>query len=92
MADLSDIQDQIRSLEGRPKNVEEKEITKILDELRDRHGYNSGWRNTGHGKICWIQGETFSICTHHRGGKQLKPCYVKAFIKATIEVGVYEKD
>ncbi len=92
MADLKDIQDQIRSLEGRPKNVEGKEIAKILDELRETHGFNAGWRSTGHGMICWIEGETFSICTHNRGSKQLKPCYVKTFIKATIEVGAYEKD
>lgn len=90
MPDLKRIQDQIRSMEGRPNNVGESEITKIVEKLREDHGLDAGFRNTGHGKICWIGKHTFSICTHNRGSKQLKACYVKAFIKAAMEAGIYE--
>jgi hypothetical protein len=92
MADLKRIQEQILSMEGRPNNVEESEITRILRKLRDEHGIDAGWRDTGHGKSCWIGNSTFSICTHNRGSKQLKACYVKAFIKATMEAGIYDEN
>jgi hypothetical protein len=90
MADLGDIQDQVRALAERPKNVEAKEICRILDDLNKHPGFESGYRDTGHGLSCFINDKTFSICTHNRGSKQLKPCYVKSFIKAAIEVGIYE--
>jgi hypothetical protein len=60
MADLTDIQDQIRSMAANPKNVEAKAIVKILDVLRDKHGFDTGARDTGHGLSCWIGDQTFS--------------------------------
>jgi hypothetical protein len=92
MPDRKRIQEQISSLEGRLNNVEEGEILKLLRQIRDVYGVDADSRSTGHGRICWIGNQTFSICTHNRGNKQLKACYVKAFINATIEAGIYEQD
>ena len=40
--------------------------------------------------IIRIDGQIFSICTHHRGNKQVKAVYVDQFLDAMSELGLYE--
>jgi len=88
--DLHEIRQSIRDVAGRPKNVTLAEIERIVEHL-GRNGFTVRSRTAGeHAVIFHVKDEVFSVCTHNRGSKQLKPCYVRAFLKAMIEVDLYE--
>jgi hypothetical protein len=90
MADLKKVKDLIREIAGRPKNVTLSEIEKVAEQLKS-HGFVVNTRLAGdHAKLFHIGNQVFSICTHHRGSKQLKPNYVKDFLNAMIELELYE--
>ena len=88
--DLDEIRQAIREIAGRPKDVTLTEIEKVIGHL-EKNGFTVRSRPAGdHAVLFHVNDEVFSICTHHRGSRQLKPCYVKAFLNAMIEMGLYE--
>jgi len=90
MPELEKIKECIREIAGRTKNVTFSEIEKLVEQLRP-HGFEVTSRPAGdHAVIFHVNDQLFSICTHNRGQKQLKPCYVKDFLKHMIELGLYE--
>ncbi|MGA3023139.1 MAG: hypothetical protein ABSF98_00065 [Bryobacteraceae bacterium] len=90
MAELEKVRNRIREIAGRTRNVALSEIKEVLREL-SQHGFTVySWPAGGHAEIFQVDDETFSICTHHRGSKQLKACYVREFIRVMIKLGMYE--
>jgi len=47
-------------------------------------------RKTKHVRLFRIGSESFTVCEHNPGSKQLKPVYVHEFIKVMVELGWYE--
>ena len=88
MAKLEAIKESICEIAGRPKNVTAKEIEKLTESLKQPVSI----RANSHAMLCTVNDISFSICTHNRGSKQIKPEYVKEFLKAMIELELYDKD
>jgi hypothetical protein len=89
MARLDAIKDSIREIAGRPKNVTLSEIEKVLQDLT-HHGYVVTTRANDHAKMFSVGEYQFSICTHHRGSRQIKSCYVREFLKIMNELELYD--
>jgi hypothetical protein len=89
MAKLETVKDSIRSIAGRRKNVTASEIEKVCGQL-GLLGYTVSIRGSGH-RLFTVNGESFSICTHNRGSKQINACYVTDFLKAMIRLELYEQ-
>ena len=90
MSDLKKIKAKIKEIAGRRANVTLEEIVWVVSQLKE-HGYETDSRPAGdHQTIFSVDSEIFGICTHHKGGRQLKRCYVKEFINAMIGLGLYE--
>jgi hypothetical protein len=88
--ELDHIRESIRQMAGRRHNVTLSEIKAVLKEL-GRHGFEVHSRPAGdHAQLFQVNDRTFAICTHRRGSRQLKAAYVSEFLKAMIEVGMYE--
>jgi hypothetical protein len=90
MAELKRVRERIAELAGRPKNVTIQEIEWVVNQLGTL-GFKTHIRGTQHNKIFRVNGRIFSICSHNRGSKQIKSCYVKDFLDALIELGLYEE-
>ena len=89
MANLEKIKGTIAEIARAPKNVTAAEIEWVVNQL-DQHGFRVRQRKTLHGILYVVNSSRFSICTHHPGGKQIRACYVYEFLRAMIEIGLYE--
>jgi hypothetical protein len=89
MADIEDVKDRISQISRRRRNVDRAEIEWVVNRLRD-NGYEVSSRSNGHAVIFRVGTKIFSVCTHRRGARQLKPCYVDDFLDAMEESGLYE--
>ena len=90
MDEIQEIKDCIQAIAGRVNNVLESEIVQIMERL-GRNGYSVKSRPAGdHAILFTINNLSLSICTHHRGSRQLKPPYVRRFLKVMIELELYE--
>ena len=88
MASVEKIKTRILQIAAKPKNVTLGDIEWVMSQL-NQFGEVTESRNVH--RIVWcIDGALFSVCPHHKGGKQLKVAYVKAFLNAMIETGWYE--
>jgi hypothetical protein len=83
------VQDAIRAIAGRRKNVTLNEIDWVVNQLELYHPVVR--KENEHGVRYRIGGARFGVCTHHRGNKQLKRCYVDDFISAMIELGWFDE-
>jgi hypothetical protein len=83
------IRQAICDIASHPKNVTLEDILWVVNKLKD--SYTVKERPATHGLLISINGRMFSICTHHRGSKQLKPQYVNAFLDVMAELGLYEE-
>lgn len=91
MADIEKIRGVISEIALRRKNVSAEEIERVVNQLK-QHGFSvRPSRKTPHGVLYGIGSVRFSVCTHHKGSKQIKPAYVDAFLDAMIELGLYEE-
>lgn len=91
MADLEHVRDQIAEIAGRPKNVTLEEIERVVNQLR-KCGYDVPEPKRNDHQVLFRVGSTrFGVCSHNRGSKQVKSCYVKQFIAAMIELGIYDE-
>src|SRR5262245_55215413 len=82
-----------RLLEGisqRPNSTEFSDLDAVVSEL-ERLGHKVARKRYGdHGIAITIDDVTVQVCTHNKGRKELKRCYVKAFLEAMIELEVFE--
>ena len=90
MATLPKIQESIKEIARRRRNVTFSEIERLVWQLVP-HGFSVSSRPAGdHAVIFHINDTVFSICTHRKGGKQILPCYVDEFLNAMIELELYD--
>ena len=89
MAELRRIQETIRELAGRRKNVELSEIQWVINQLA-LLGYRTTARKTRHSILFSVDSHRFGVCSHNPGSGQVKACYVNDFIDAMIDLGIYE--
>jgi hypothetical protein len=90
MPELDKIKEKIREIAHRRKNVTFSEIEQVIESLKP-HGFTVRSRPAGdHAVIFHVNNQVFSICTHHRGSKQVKPNYVRNFLEAMIELELYD--
>lgn len=90
MADLRRIQETIVELSRKRKNVELSEIAWVVNQL-GQNGFKASVRNNDHAAIFTINGHRFSVCSHHKGSKQVRRCYVDEFLGVMEELGLYEE-
>ena len=83
------ILERIRDIAGRPKNVTLEDIEWVIGQIEAHHYVKR--REFAHGILFRIDGQRFSVCTHHRGSRQLKVAYVKGFLRAMSELGWYDE-
>ena len=88
MASAEKIRARIKELGTRPKNVTLSDIEWVMTQL-DQFAQVTLLKNV-HAYMWTVDGEPFSVCTHHKGSKQLKPVYIKNFLNAMITTGWYE--
>lgn len=91
MATEEKIKGFILEIAGRPNNVTEDEIKWVVDQLA-KLGRETLRDANDHQVMYSVDGEQFGVCTHHRGGKQIKRCYVRNFLAAMSRIGLYEDD
>ena len=90
MADLKKIKATIKEISGRRANVPIEDIEWVVSQL-GQNGYKTDRRAAGNHQLLFtVNEEIFGICIHHKGGRQLKRCYVNAFMNAMIELGLYD--
>ena len=89
MPELWKVKERIRALANRSRNVTLAEIEQVLGQL-SQHGYVVTSRMGTHGKLFNVNGQRFMVCCHNPGSKQVKACYVREFLKAMIELELYE--
>jgi hypothetical protein len=53
-------------------------------------GFKTRITENEHQMLFTVDGKKFSVCTHHRGGSQLKACYVKDFLATMMDLGLYD--
>lgn len=90
MADLKRVQARIAELAGRRKNVTIEEMEWVVSQLKAL-GYDTNVRGTQHNKMFRVGRAFFSVCSHNKGSRQVKSCYVDNFLKAMIELELYEE-
>jgi hypothetical protein len=88
MASADKIRARIREIANRQKNVTLSEIEWVMSHL-GQFAKVTLLKNV-HAHLWTIDGETFTVCIHNRGSKQLKPVYVKSFLNAMVNTGWYE--
>jgi hypothetical protein len=91
MAELKKIQDRIQEIARRKKNVRLSDIEWVVNHLAAR-GYEVRSVRNVHQVLFTVSGTKFSVCPHHKGGSQIKLCYVNEFLGAMIELGIYDND
>jgi hypothetical protein len=89
MPDLERLKRSIAGIAARPRAVSFDEIERVVRQL-EALGWSAKWRRGNETWIFYVAGEKFTVCDHNRGSAHLKPVYVKNFLKAMINLGLYE--
>lgn len=89
MANLEKVKGTIAEIGQSPRNITAAQIEWVVNQI-EQHGFRVRRRKTPHGILYVVNSSKFSICTHHPGGKQIRPCYVYEFLRAMMEIGLYE--
>jgi hypothetical protein len=79
----------VAEIAGRPNNVTLSDIEWVANQLVGIFEVRT--RPTGHGILFRIDRVQFHVCTHNPGNKQIKRWYVKAFLEAMVDLGLYEE-
>ena len=74
----------------RPHSVNFGEIERVVNQL-GLLGYDINKRPTKEGWIFRVDDSIFSVCDHHRGSSHVRARYVKSFLAAMSELGLYEE-
>jgi hypothetical protein len=88
MTSVDKIKAEIARIAQQRKNTTAAEIKWVVDQLA-MNGYAVRSRNTSDGVLYVVESARFGVCTHNRGSKQVKACYVDDFLEAMIEIGLY---
>ena len=91
MAELGKIRERICELAKRKKNVRLGDIEWVVNNLA-LNGYKTRKARNEHQVIFTVEGTKLGVCTHHTGRSQVKPVYVKEFLNAMIDLGLYDED
>jgi hypothetical protein len=89
MANESKVRALISEIAGRPNNVTEADIEWVVGQF-EKLGLEVSRDRNDHQMMYSVDGEQFGICTHHKGVKQIKKCYVQGFLAAMSRIGWYE--
>jgi hypothetical protein len=88
MADLDRLKREIAEIAERPNAVTFDEITRLADQL-ELNGYSVEYTKRTHGWLFVINEEIFGVSDHNHGRAQIKPKYVRNFLNAMINLGLY---
>jgi hypothetical protein len=91
MAELKKIKARIQELAGRPRNVRLSEIEWVVKNL-GLNGFQTRAASNVHQTVFTVNGKKFGVCTHLGGSSQLRPEYVRQFLNAMIDLGLYDED
>ena len=72
------------------RNVTNDDMLRVLNRLATIVPVTI--RDTGHGLMVTLPNAILRICTHHKGSKQIKVCYVNNFLDAMRELGFFEDE
>jgi hypothetical protein len=89
MPTMEKLKARIAEIAGRQGNVTLDEIRWVVDGL-GQNGYKVHTRDAGHATLFRVGSRVFSVCSHNRGSKQVKSCYVKEFLDAMIAERIHE--
>jgi hypothetical protein len=89
MADIKKIVARISELAQRQNNVELSDIQWIVNQLGE-NGYVISERKNDHNTMFSVKGRRFGVCHHNRGSKQIKARYVREFLDAMSDLGLYD--
>ncbi len=89
MASEEKIRERIREIAGRKNNVVVADIDWVMNQLKQFGDVSVETENV-HMKMWRFNDAIFSICTHTKGGRQLKSAYVKSFLNAMMKTGWYD--
>jgi hypothetical protein len=91
MADLRRVKARIREIaEGNRKNVTLEDIRWVVSHLELNH-YTVTERRTTHEILFRVESQRFGVCGHNPGSRHIKRCYVDEFIRAMVELSLYEE-
>ena len=90
MADLGRIKRDIKKIAQRPAGTRFSEIERIVRQLGEA-GYEVSSR-PGHTHLFRVQDQRWGVCRHNRGSQHVKSCYVREFLKAMANLGLYDED
>ena len=85
------IRNRIAEIAARPNNVTVGEIERVVRHLDSGGFFPVQIRKSEHMKLFRVGDRRFSVCTHHKGRKQIKPAYVRNFLDAMSDLGWYEE-
>jgi hypothetical protein len=79
----------IEEIAAKPRSVLFAEIDWVMTHLRDDLGYRVRITGQNQHYTYTINGlQPFQVCDHHKGQKQVKPVYVRAFLARMMELGL----
>lgn len=90
MATEDRVKAEIAEIAQRKNAVDFGEIERIVNQL-GQLGYPTRSRRTKETVLFRVGRVRFGVCDHNPGGKHVKACYVKAFLEAMIELGLFEE-
>lgn len=88
MSDWDEVKARVAQIAERPRNVELDEIVWVIKRLEKYFPVNI--RDFPHGVIFRIADQRFTVTGHNPGSKQVKPCYVRKFLRAMTALGIYD--
>jgi hypothetical protein len=90
MADLERLKKEIADIARRPKAVRFAEIDRIVNQLGIL-GFDTAVRRGKETVLFRVEGERFGVCDHNPGRQHVKRVYVKEFLGAMANLGLYEE-
>jgi len=89
MASLERVKEDIAKLAQRRNAVEFSEIKRIVEQL-GKLGYSVAQRRANETYLFRVSDHRFGVCTHNRGDKHVKACYVKEFLETMGNLGLFD--
>ncbi len=92
MESVERIRSKIAEIARRQNNSTIDEIEWVIDQLRPFYPEGAvKVREARHGRLFRVDTKIFNISPHNPGSKQVKSCYVRAFLAAMSDLGWYEE-
>jgi hypothetical protein len=91
-AKLDKVKRRIAEISSRPNNVTLYDIEWVVSRLKDLGHDVRRSDNGSHIHLFVVSGVRFSVCSHNRGQRQIKPCYVREFRDAMTELKLTDEE